>query len=181
MFFNFSLTQKLSIFFLLPEGQLCCWHFSILTESRLNISAGFEKQSAGVQIEVSTNLYNDIQPEKRKPTVFFFTTRVRYLSILKIWLWRLKSIRFVFWRLMSLVFFVCNHTSVSGHFIFLHLTVKHYLKAFNSIWKRTFTTKQRSIFNQIARRQTTLVKPNYHIALIVKSAHQCEHDSQNYG
>ena len=58
--------------------------FSILTESRLHISAGFEKQSAGVQIEASTNLYIDIQPEKRKPAVFFFTTRVRYLSILKI-------------------------------------------------------------------------------------------------
>ena len=66
-------------------------------------------------------------------------------------------------------FFCLQSMTVSGNFIFLHLTVKHYLKAFNSIRKRTFSTKQRSIFNQIARRQTNLVKPNYHIALIVKA------------
>ena len=29
MVFNFSLTQKLSLFFLLPEGQLCFWNFSL--------------------------------------------------------------------------------------------------------------------------------------------------------
>ena len=94
---------------------------------------------------------------------------------------RIKIDQICFLETHELAFFVCNHTSVSGNFIFLHLTVKHYLKAFNSIRKRTFSTKQRSIFNQIARRQTNLVKPNYHIALIVKSAHPREYDSQIYG
>ena len=72
------------MFFLLPEGQLPFWHFSILTESRINISAGFKKQSASVQIEASTNYILKFSQEKENPTVFFFTTRFRYLSRLKI-------------------------------------------------------------------------------------------------
>ena len=75
MVFNFSLTQKLSPFFsFLPEGELCFWNFSFLTESaRSSYFGRVQKQSVFRAITVSTNyLLIDIQPEKRKPTVLFF-------------------------------------------------------------------------------------------------------------
>ena len=58
-------------------GQLCFWNFSFLTERGPYISAGIKKpeEAVRVQSDCSINkLYVDIQPEKRKPTVFFFET-----------------------------------------------------------------------------------------------------------
>ena len=72
MVFNFSLTQKLSLFFLLPEGQLCFWNFSFLADER-SIYFGRVQETVGVQSDCSIyKLYIDIQPEKRKAAVFFF-------------------------------------------------------------------------------------------------------------
>ena len=50
----------------MPEGQLCFWNFSFLTESGPYISVGFKKheETVRVQSDCSINiLYVDIQPE----------------------------------------------------------------------------------------------------------------------
>ena len=74
--FQFKFNSKAFTIFSLPEGQLCFWNFSFLTESGPYISAGLKKtpeETVYVQSDCSVNkLYVDIQPEKRKPTVFFF-------------------------------------------------------------------------------------------------------------
>ena len=69
----------------------------------------------------------------------FFKTRMRYLCRLEIW--KLISIRFVFWRLTSLPFFVCNHTSASGNFICLSSHGKILAESFQFDWKENIFYK----------------------------------------
>ena len=61
----------------MPEEQLCFWNFSFLTESGPYIPAGFKKPEETVRVHIDCSINKldaDIQPEKRKPTVFFFET-----------------------------------------------------------------------------------------------------------
>ena len=61
----------------MPEEQLCFWNFSFHTESGPYIPAGFKKPEETVRVHSDCSINKldaDIQPEKRKPTVFFFET-----------------------------------------------------------------------------------------------------------
>ena len=75
MVFNFSLTQKLSLYFLLPEGELCFWNFSFLTESGPYTSAGFKKQSVFRAITVSTNYILTFSQKGENRTCSFFYSK----------------------------------------------------------------------------------------------------------
>ena len=140
----------------MPGGQLCFWNFSFLTESGPYISAGFKKpeETVRVQSDCSINkLYVDIQPEKRKPTVFFFETNG--------WDTSLDSKSENKYRSDSsraCLFFVCNNTSASGNFICLSSHGKILAESFQFDWKENIFYKlQRNIFNQTAWRQTNPV------------------------
>ena len=123
----------------MPGGQLCFWNFSFLTESGPYISAGFKKpeETVRVQSDCSINkLYVDIQPEKRKPTVFFFETNG--------WDTSLDSKSENKYRSDSsraCLFFVCNNTSASGNFICLSSHGKILAESFQFDWKENIFYK----------------------------------------
>ena len=77
MVFNFTLTQKLSPFFFLPEGEFVSGTFPSSPNrkrSTYNISAGFKKQSVFRAITVSTNYlltYFGQKSGANRPCFFF--------------------------------------------------------------------------------------------------------------
>ena len=123
----------------MPGGQLCFWNFSFLTESGPYISAGFKKpeETVRVQSDCSINkLYVDIQPEKRKPTVFFFETNGWDTSLDS-----KSENKYPSDSSRACLFFVCNNTSASGNFICLSSHGKILAESFQFDWKENIFYK----------------------------------------
>ena len=139
MVFNFSLTQKLSPFFLLPEGQLCFWNFSFLTESVPYISQGSRNSRCSKRLQYQQIIHwYSARKEKTDPV----------LSLKHGWDTSLDSKSenkyrsdLYFGDSRACLFFVCNYTRASGNFICLSSHGKILAESFQFDWKENIFYK----------------------------------------